>query len=416
MNAMRRRGRAAVLTGMVCAAGVAATGCVGSGPGSGSADGPLALYTWAASEGDQQQWADFISGARQEDPNLEIVVEGPSFQDYWTKVKTRLSGANPPCLLTTQAARAQELGELLMPLDDLVENSGLGDGDVDESMLSGMTIDGTLRAIPYDAEPIVLFYNVDAFEAAGLELPGVEYTRDRFLADARALTAAGTLGVSLAPGIFMPNAWALADGVPAVTEDGELDLTDPDFVEQIQSLFDLVAVDGVAKAPEAAYGAEMAQQAFTNGEAAMYIDGPWNYATLEDASEFTVGMTIIPSSDGKARGMTAGSGFGIATTCDRPEEAFAALTALTSLPVQEKQAAARGIVPSRIDALPAWAEGKREGSAEVIEALLGSATPQRTTPTWNQVETLMMQYGVLGYRGEMTAEEVMETIQNSVGG
>jgi multiple sugar transport system substrate-binding protein len=393
-------------------------GCAGSSAGGsgGDADGPLVLYTWAASEGDQAQWADFIDGAKAEDPDLDITVEGPSFSDYWTKVKTRLSGSNPPCLLTTQAARAQELGDLLMPLDDLIEKSGFDIDDIDASMLSGMTVDGTIRAIPYDAEPIVLFYNVEAFQAAGLDLPGTEYTRDQFIADAKALTDGEKKGLALAPGIFIPNAWSLADGVPAVTEDGELDLTNPEFVDQVQSFFDLVSVEQVAKAPEAADGSEVSQQAFTSGEVPMLIEGPWMYGSFADTADFTLGVTIVPSTNGEAAALTAGSGFGIAANCDRPDEAFAAIEALTSVSVQEKQAEARGIVPARIEALPAWAEGKTEGAAEVVEALLADATPQRTTPTWNQVETLMTQYGVQGYRGELTAEEIMETIQNSVGG
>ena len=303
-----------------------------------------------------------------------------------------------------------------MPLDDLIEKSGFDIDSIDASMLSGMTVDGTIRAIPYDAEPIVLFYNVEAFQAAGLELPGTEYTRDQFISDAKALTDGEKKGLALAPGIFIPNAWSLADGVPAVTEDGELDLTNSDFVDQIQSFFDLVSVEQVAKAPEAADGSEVSQQAFTSGEVPMLIEGPWMYGSFADAADFTLGVTIVPSTSGTAAAMTAGSGFGIAANCDRPDEAFAAIEALTSVSVQEKQAEARGIVPSRIEALPAWAEGKTEGAADVVEALLADATPQRTTSTWNQVETLMTQYGVQGYRGELTAAEIMETIQNSVAG
>ncbi|WP_228528453.1 ABC transporter substrate-binding protein [Microbacterium sp. UFMG61] len=419
MNApVSRRATRLVLTGVAGLAAAALAGCAGSpaGGSGGDAGGPLVLYTWAASEGDQAQWADFIDGAKAEDPDLDITVEGPSFSDYWTKVKTRLSGSNPPCLLTTQAARAQELGDLLMPLDDLIEKSGFDIDDIDASMLSGMTVDGTIRAIPYDAEPIVLFYNVEAFQAAGLGLPGTEYTRDQFIADAKALTDGEKKGLALAPGIFIPNAWSLADGVPAVTEDGELDLTNPEFVDQVQSFFDLVSVEQVAKAPEAADGSEVSQQAFTSGAVPMLIEGPWMYGSFADTADFTLGVTIVPSTSGEAAAMTAGSGFGIAANCDRPDEAFAAIEALTSVSVQEKQAEARGIVPARIEALPAWAEGKTEGAAEVVEALLADATPQRTTPTWNQVETLMTQYGVQGYRGELTAEEIMETIQNSVGG
>lgn len=418
MNAVpSRRARRLIVTGVAGLAAITLAGCASSsGGGGGDAGGPLVLYTWAASEGDQAQWADFISGAKAEDPDLDISVEGPSFSDYWTKVKTRLSGGNPPCLLTTQAARAQELGDLLMPLDDLIEEAGFDTDEIDASMLAGMTVDGTIRAIPYDAEPIVLFYNVEAFQAAGLELPGTEYTREQFVADAKALTDGDRKGLAIAPGIFIPNAWSLADGVPAVTEDGELDLTDPEFVEQIQSFFDLVAVDQVAKAPEAADGSEVSQQAFTSGAVPMLIEGPWMYGSFADAADFTLGVTIVPSTSGSAAAMTAGSGFGIAANCERPEEAFAAIEALTSLSVQEKQAEARGIVPARIEALPAWAEGKTEGAADVVEALLSDATPQRTTPTWNQVETLMTQYGVQGYRGELTAEEIMDTIQNSVAG
>jgi multiple sugar transport system substrate-binding protein len=419
MNApASRRAKRLVLTGVAGLAVATLAGCAGSSAGGsgGDAGGPHVLYTWAASEGDQAQWADFIDGAKAEDPDLDITVEGPSFADYWTKVKTRLSGSNPPCLLTTQAARAQELGDLLMPLDDLIEKSSFDIDDIDASMLSGMTVDGTIRAIPYDAEPIVLFYNVEAFQAAGLALPGAEYTRDQFISDAKALTDGEKKGLALAPGIFIPNAWSLADGVPAVTEDGELDLTNPEFVDQVQSFFDLVSVEQVAKAPEAADGSEVSQQAFTSGEVPMLIEGPWMYGSFADTADFTLGVTVVPSTSGEAAAMTAGSGFGIAANCDRPDEAFAAIEALTSVSVQEKQAEARGIVPARIEALPAWAEGKTEGAAEVVEALLADATPQRTTPTWNQVETLMTQYGVQGYRGELTAEEIMETIQNSVGG
>ncbi|WP_223622848.1 ABC transporter substrate-binding protein [Microbacterium sp. EST19A] len=417
MNAVsKRRAKRLILTGAAGLTALTLAGCAGASGGGGEAGGPLVLYTWAASEGDQAQWADFISGAQAEDADLDISVEGPSFNDYWTKVKTRLSGSNPPCLLTTQAARAQELGDLLMPLDELIEKSGFDVDNIDASMLSGMTVEGTIRAIPYDAEPIVLFYNVEAFQAAGLELPGAEYTRDQFIADAKALTDGENKGLALAPGIFIPNAWSLADGVPAVTEDGELDLTNPDFVEQMQSFFDLVSVEGVAKAPEAADGSEVSQQAFTSGAVPMLIEGPWMYGSFAETADFTLGVTIVPSTSGEAAAMTAGSGFGIAANCERPDEAFAAITALTSLSVQEKQAEARGIVPARIEALPAWAEGKTEGASEVVEALLSNATPQRTTPTWNQVETLMTQYGVQGYRGELTAEEIMETIQNSVQG
>jgi multiple sugar transport system substrate-binding protein len=398
---------------MVGALGALA-GCSGGG-GTPAADGTLSMYTWVSSESDRAQWESFISLAQEQDPDLKITVDGPSFNDYWTKVKTRLSGSNPPCLLTTQAARAQELSGLLMPLDDLIAENDFDISDFDESMLTGMTVDGTIRAIPYDAEPIVLYYNVEKFQDAGLELPGVTYTRDQFISDAKALTTEDDKALGIAPGMFIPNAWAIADGAYAVNDDGELDLTNDAFVKQMQSYFDLVNKEGIANAPEAADGADVAQSAFTSGSAAMLIEGPWMYGTFDEAADFTLGVTVVPSTTGEAHGMTAGSGFGIAQNCNDPEAAFKAITELTATPVLEAQAKSRGIVPSRAEAQPAWGDGKSAEAAAAVTALLGNATAQLTTPTWNQVETLVTQYGVEGYRGDKTAADIMSTIQNSVG-
>lgn len=393
-------------------------GCAGgSGSGGGvQSDGSLDLYTWVSSESDRAQWESFVSLAQKQDPDLKINIEGPSFADYWTKVKTRLSGSNPPCLLTTQAARAQELKGLLKPLDDLIAGADFDTSDIDASMLAGMTVDGTIRAIPYDAEPVVLFYNADLFAAAGLTPPGVSYSRDQFISDAKTLTTGDQKGLAISTGIFIPNAWSIADGVEAVDGDAKLDLTNPDFVAQVQSFFDLVAVDGVANAPEAADGSDVSQAAFTSGKAAMLIEGPWMYGTFDEAADFTMGISIVPSTSGEAAAMTAGSGFGIAETCSDPEAAFDAITQLTATPVLEAQAESRGIVPARSEAVPAWAEGKAPGAGDVVDALLANATAQITTENWNQVDTLFTQYGVEGFRGQKSAQEILETIQNSVGG
>ncbi|MFF1635348.1 ABC transporter substrate-binding protein [Leifsonia sp. NPDC058248] len=404
-----RIGTAIVLAGAM----TALAGCSGGGGGS-SASGPIAMYTWVSSQSDRDQWEGFISLGKKEDPKLDVTIDGPSFNDYWTKVKTRLSGSNPPCLLTTQAARAQELGGLLMPLNDLIKKYKLDTSAFDESMLKGMTVDGTIRAIPYDAEPIVLYYNLDAFKKAGITPPTTTYTRDQFIADAKKLTTANHKALAIEPGFFTVNAWTIADGAEAVKK-GKLDLTNSKLVDQVQSYFDLVSKEGIAKAPEAADGSDVAQAAFTSGNADMLIEGPWMYGTFADAAKFDMGVTVVPSTSGEAHGMTAGSGFGIAKNCKNPDAAFKAIQAMTATSVLEGQAAKRGIVPSRAEAQPAWADGKTPEAASAVKALLGNATAQLTTPTWNQVETLFTQYGVEGYRGDKTAKDVLNTIQHSVG-
>lgn len=408
-----RTRRIAAVGAISLTAALALTACGGAAET--DPNSPLLMYTWVSGDGDAAQWQAFVDKAKEADPEIaDITFEGPSFADYWTKVKTRLSGGDQVCLLTTQAARAQELKSLLMPLDDLIAESDLDTSEIDKSMLEGMTVDGTIRAIPYDAEPMVLFYNADAFRAAGLELPGADgYSREQFLSDAKALTTDSHFATGLTTGMFNANAWALADGVPAVTAEGELDLTNPEFVNQIQGYFDLAAQENITKSPEAGESGSVVTQQFTNGEVDMVIDGPWMYSVFADGADFELGITSVPSTSGVPAAMTAGSGFGIAQGCDRPEEAFTAIVALTSTEVQEQQAAAQGIVPARIEALDAWGEGKPAEATEVIEGLLENATAQITTEEWTQVDTLFTQYSVQGFRGDKDAEEILTTIQEA---
>ncbi|PDQ36447.1 MAG: sugar ABC transporter substrate-binding protein [Candidatus Lumbricidophila eiseniae] len=408
-SAKRRIGTGFVLAGVL----TALAGCASGGSGS-PANGSVSMYTWLSSQSDREQWEGFINLGKKVDPTLNVTIEGPSFTDYWTKVKTRLSGSNPPCLLTTQAARAQELGGLLMPLNDLIKKNKSDISAFDSSMLKGMTVDGTIRAIPYDAEPIVLYYNIDAFSKAGLKLPTTTYSREQFLSDAKKLTTGSHKAFGISSGFFLPNAWAIADGVEAVNN-GKLDLTNPRLADQVQSYFDLVNKEGIAAAPNASDSTDAAQAAFTNGDVDMIISGPWMYGTFASKAKFQMGLTIVPSTSGAAHGMTAGSGFGIAKNCKDPEGAFKAIRAMTDTIVLKGQAVNRGIVPSRLEAQSAWAEGKPPGAAAVVQALLRNATAQLTVPAWNQVETLFTQYGVEGYRGDKTAKEVLATIQKSVG-
>lgn len=74
----------------------ALTGC-GGGSSSNSAN---AMYTWISNESDRAQWQAFVDGVKESDPEFNLEMEGPSFQDYWTKVKTRMSASDAPCILS----------------------------------------------------------------------------------------------------------------------------------------------------------------------------------------------------------------------------------------------------------------------------------------------------------------------------
>ena len=372
------------------------------------------MYTWVSNESDRAQWDTFVKGVQETDSNFKLDIEGPSFQDYWTKIKTRMSSADAPCIVTTQAARAQELGELLTPLDDLAKETGLDLTKYNQAMMQGMTVDGKVRAIPYDAEPMVLFYNKTMFAQAGLKEPGVDYTYEQFLSDAKALTKDGVQGFAVAPDISYPYLpFAFANGNVPV-KDGKLNITDPGFVADIQQTFDLVGKEKVAAAPNPADTTDVPMQGFQAKKVAMVIEGPWFYSTIREGMENEVGVAVVPSKSGKPVGMIQGSGFGISAKCPDKKAAFQNIMKMTTPEVVAYVGKHRGTVPSIDSALSGWAEGKPAQDAEVMKTLLADGQPLVTTSTWNQVVTQFTQYSPEGARGTRTAEDILGTIEKSV--
>jgi len=372
------------------------------------------MYTWVSNESDRAQWDTFVKGVQETDSNFKLDIEGPSFQDYWTKIKTRMSSADAPCIVTTQAARAQELGELLTPLDDLAKEAGLDLTRYNQAMMQGMTVDGKVRAIPYDAEPMVLFYNKTMFAQAGLKEPGVDYTYEQFLSDAKALTKDGVQGFAVAPDISYPYLpFAFANGNVPV-KDGKLNITDPGFVADIQQTFDLVGKENVAAAPNPADTTDVPMQGFQAKKVAMVIEGPWFYSTIREGMENEVGVAVVPSKSGKPVGMIQGSGFGISAKCPDKKAAFQNIVKMTTPEVVAYVGKHRGTVPSIDSALSGWAEGKPAQDAEVMKTLLADGQPLVTTSTWNQVVTQFTQYSPEGARGTRTAEDILGTIEKSV--
>ncbi|GAA1488075.1 ABC transporter substrate-binding protein [Brachybacterium sacelli] len=415
MKSVMRRpapSRRTVLAGLGAIGALAALTACG---GSGGSDPTTTLYTWISNENDRAQWQAFIDAAKESDPEFALTLEGPSFENYWTKVKTRMSSGDAPALLTTQAARAQELDALLAPLEDLAEGAGVDLSQYNEAMIAGMTVDGSLRAIPYDAEPMVLFYNRALFEDAGVELPGTTYSMDQFLDNATSLTSGEKYGLAISAGlVHLGMSVGFANGGSPVT-DGALTLTDPKIVEAMQFGFDLVVEHEVASAPAAVDSEPASQQDLMNGKVAMYVDGPWMYQAYEDALGDDLGVAIIPSETGEAKGLIQGSGFGIASNAQDQQSAFASIATITTPEVIGAVANSRGTFPSLASQEERWAEGKLEDNVAAVTRLAHDGEPLITTPTWNEVDSKFTQYATDGFQGNRTAQEILTEIQEAVG-
>ncbi|MFI1092476.1 ABC transporter substrate-binding protein [Streptomyces sp. NPDC020917] len=405
---MARR-RAWTRLAVACAAVIGSTVVSACGSGSGtSADRSGQIFTWAA--GSQAQWDAFVKAAQPQVPHTKITYQGPSFSDYWTKVKTQYSGGGGPCLVTTQSARTQELQPLLTPLDDLLKSKNVDVSRYDASMIKGMTIDGKLYALPYDSEPFVVYYNKDLFAKYHLPAPGPNFTTAEFAADAKALTKDGNFGFAPSSGFDYFTSFAVGNGATWRDDAGNLKLdNNPQLAQVLQQYFDLGAASHATS--EVVTGDKTTvEDRFSTGKIGMIVDGTWQYSSIAAYKNVHFGIAPAPSATGNGPTMTEGSGWGISKGCKDKSKALDVLLALTSAKTEQTVAAQLGIMPAQKSAQSAWATGKQPADVTMIQNVLRSTEPQRTTPNWNIVQTLFGQYSPLGFTGRQSAAQVLQHV------
>lgn len=251
-------------------------------------------------------WWDFLTGgdgARMkkliEDFNAEhadtIEIQGTTLEwgvPFYTKVQTSAAVGEGPDVMTYHASRiplAVSQGSLSPISAEDWAAMGLGPDSFAKETFDAVTIDGQQYAVPFDTHPIVLYYNKDKLEAAGLigpdGLPAGLDGRDNFSAALQKLKDSGTtwpLSTTTADGSFSFRTIYsfLCQQNGSIGNDGAW--LEGDNLQKLENSVQVIA-DWVKNGytPEYTdYGANVAL--FTNGEAAMMINGVWEVPTMAD--------------------------------------------------------------------------------------------------------------------------------------
>jgi multiple sugar transport system substrate-binding protein len=388
---------------------LALAGCSGSADSSsgGSGDG-LTWSMWIGSTEDQQAW-EAVGDAGAEAIGQPINLQGAPFVDYWTKLSTQLGTSNAPCIVSMQSLRLNQFTDGLLPLNDLLADSDVNLDEFDEGALAALAKDGEQYALPYDTGPMVLFYNKDMFDAAGVEAaPG--WTVDDFETAAEKLKGNGQVALgTTVEDLFLESALLAYNGAEAITADGDINLDDPKVAEAVDWMAGLVTEGYGARANGPDGSAD--DNAFIGGGVASIIGGPWMLLDLDAKSDFTLGVTTLPVGPDGGQTYSAGSGFGVSSTCDDPEGALEAIVAMTSDDVLTTLAENGRAFPARIASQNVWYdESGIEGVDVTFEEALAQAIPLPGSESSDQLNQLLAQYGAQMINGDRPAGDVLADI------
>ncbi len=252
-------------------------------------DVTVRYFMWDPSfEDTERQMADIC--AAELGINVEMEVIGTP--DYWTRLNAMAAADDLPDVFTMSSGFVAQwyMDGLLLNLQDYIERDIMPEAeDYFTGQLEVATFEGDAYAFPFAFVETVLFYNQDAFDAAGLEYPSEDgWTWDDFLAAAQALTIdEGEDGIVDQYGYWAYGryahieSWVYQNGGRFLDETRTRFAPNEQAVEALAFLESLISEHGVAPAPAEMEGIRQ-QDVFPLGLAAMWVDGAWNISNNRD--------------------------------------------------------------------------------------------------------------------------------------
>lgn len=253
-----------------------------------------------------------VAAFKQAEPNISVMLTHiPGQNDYRKRLAADFAAGRPADLVLLNYRRMGTFAakNALLPLAPyLAASTVIKESDFYPQAIEPFRYNGTLMCIPQNISSLVVYYNKQLFDQAGVAYPEDTWTWDEFLETAQALTrdtnGDGTIdqyGVGIEPSAIRlaPFIWqqggALVDDGQAPTR---LTLDTPEVLAAAQWFADLQTEHHVV--PDAVQiGAEDNESRFQNGRTAMFFESRRAVPTLREIDSFDWDVAALPQ--GKQR-------------------------------------------------------------------------------------------------------------------
>jgi ABC-type glycerol-3-phosphate transport system substrate-binding protein len=236
-----------------------------------------------------------------ENPCIDLEVELQPFPDLFEQIQIRLQSGSDMDVVSVDVplTASYAVRGWLAPLDHLFTDEELA--DFLPAALDAGTVDGELVAAPSSNSTQLLFVNRDALSAAGVEPPAPDdrWTYEQILEAATTVTTDETFGFNWEQptaiyqlGVLPGSLGGQMIGDDGFTVDGIIN--SPEWIQAFE-FYQSVYASGVAPTGDAVGAVE----AFTAGDLAMFVGGPWNIGDFaETGLDFDWGVSRHPFFDG----------------------------------------------------------------------------------------------------------------------
>lgn len=289
--------------------------------------------------GSASGWDGLVEEFNKTYPNVTVEVQETTGgnEAYLTKLVSQLASGTAPDIIAVEngmVAKFVDSGLLYAINDFLAADSSVSTDEYFPHLLDYYTVDGNIYGLPYDAQPMsMFFYNKTLFDEAGLEYPTEDWTWDDMLEAARLLTKKDESGRITQYGL-LANQWKnyIYSNGGAIMDDlynpTQCVMNSAEAVEAIQFMVDLILKEEVMPLPDtlstSATSGVSGPDMFATGQIAMYNTGYWDLVDLPNRwAEIDLGLTMVPKSNNGGRVVsTGGTAYCVANGSKNPELAY----------------------------------------------------------------------------------------------
>ena len=344
-------------TTTVLALTLAACGDSGGSSDAITAKGPIKI--WLSNNPEEIAWGEaMVEEWNAANPDEKVTAqEIPAGTTSEEVIGAAITAGNAPCLVFNTAPAAVPQFEKqggLVPLDSFDGGADYVESRTGAAAEQYKSPDGQYYQIPWKSNPVMIFYNKDIMEKAGIdpENPPLA-TYDEFLDTSREVVDSGAAKAAIWPAPtseffqswfdFYPLYAAETGGTQMVEDDAAT--FDSEAGTKVADFWATIYSEGLAPT-EAATG-----DAFADGDSAMAVVGPWAVAVYGDSVNW--GVVPVPTSTGTSLEETYtfsdAKNIAIYSACENQGTAWEVLKFATSEEQDGKLLETTGQMPLRED-------------------------------------------------------------------
>ena len=378
-------------------------------------DVTIRYFTFSAAPDHLEDLDEIIAAFEAENPNVTVDVSTAPFSDYFTLLQADVVSGDAPDVfeLNYESFVTYAANGTLLNISDYVDE----EAPYYPRALEAFQYEGDQLALPETFSTVLLFYNADLFDQAGVDYPTDEWTWD----DARA--AAESIGA------LDDDIWGLYSPVQfyefykKAAQNGECSFFNEEMTEStinssacVETLETMVSfmTDGLMPTQAQLSGVSDGEL-FLNGEVGMLVTGIWMFSAFADA-DFVWDVQIEPAINQHAHHFFA-NGVAVSASTEHAEAAAAWAEFLTA---SEEAATVRVASSWELPALdkPEYFDSYLEQTPPtnreaVFTALESPVTPpviERQNEMQDAIGNLLTQV----VDGELTAQEALDMAKDEL--